>query len=78
MKRAVYPCVHLFSFMAVMTPTAKGLIHAGNATGRVVMHWDQGHNDTIIPPMLILQRGCTGSSAVIRMAKSLLADLGVP
>eukprot|EP00448_Togula_jolla_P014391 CAMPEP_0170590980 /NCGR_PEP_ID=MMETSP0224-20130122/12158_1 /TAXON_ID=285029 /ORGANISM="Togula jolla, Strain CCCM 725" /LENGTH=43 /DNA_ID= /DNA_START= /DNA_END= /DNA_ORIENTATION= len=43
MKRAVYPCVHLFAFMAVITPTAMGLIHAGNGTGRVEIHWDQGN-----------------------------------
>jgi len=77
MKGAGHPCV-LFSVVALLTQTATGLTVARNGTSPVEVSWDHDHNASTIPPMLILQRGCTGSSAVIRMAKSLLADLGVP
>eukprot|EP00448_Togula_jolla_P001295 CAMPEP_0170594036 /NCGR_PEP_ID=MMETSP0224-20130122/13779_1 /TAXON_ID=285029 /ORGANISM="Togula jolla, Strain CCCM 725" /LENGTH=325 /DNA_ID=CAMNT_0010918053 /DNA_START=87 /DNA_END=1064 /DNA_ORIENTATION=- len=68
----------LSAFVALLAP-ATGLLRVTgdsldlqNSTAQL-----QRLQGPLIPPMLILQRGCTGSSVVIRMTKDLLADLGV-
>jgi len=75
MNGSVLLQIFLLSLLALLTPPATGLIHVGNSTGQSEK---LGHHSAVIPPMLILQRGCTGSSVVIRMARNLLAELGVP
>mmetsp|Transcript_1750 Transcript_1750/g.4109 ORF Transcript_1750/g.4109 Transcript_1750/m.4109 type:complete len:347 (+) Transcript_1750:81-1121(+) len=45
---------------------------------RVARHSKETAATTTIPPMMILQRGCSGSSVVMRMTRDMLQSLAVP
>jgi len=60
-----------------MAPAATAMMLNGNASDTFELERHAVNGNAVIPPMMILQRGCTGSSVVIRLAKELLRDLGV-
>jgi len=75
MARSCCTYTLLLSVVALLAPTATAFMINGNVSSTSEL--EHPTKTDIIPPMMILQRGCTGSSVVIRLAKNLLADLGV-
>eukprot|EP00448_Togula_jolla_P011616 CAMPEP_0170607326 /NCGR_PEP_ID=MMETSP0224-20130122/20992_1 /TAXON_ID=285029 /ORGANISM="Togula jolla, Strain CCCM 725" /LENGTH=336 /DNA_ID=CAMNT_0010932479 /DNA_START=19 /DNA_END=1029 /DNA_ORIENTATION=- len=68
---------HALLLLALSAPSARALFQVSSFTSQMQHMRKLDHKGALIPPFMIVQRACTGSSVVFRTAKNLLAELGV-